>query len=83
MRQHYILIQIAKRGVGGGRGQRTIPNVQELVEQMELSYNLIAITLEKVWQFHIKLNIYLSFDSVFTPTYLLKRNESMCPQRRI
>ena len=41
----------------------------------------IAITLENTLAFLTKLNIYLSFDPVFSPRYLLKRNESIHPHK--
>lgn len=84
MRQHYIPTQMAKTE-GEGRGW-TIPNAQEHVEQLELLYTAcgnakLPSLWKTVWQFPIKLNMYLPSDSVFSPRYLLKRNESICPHK--
>lgn len=42
---------------------------------------MVQLLWETIWQFPMKLNIYLSYDP-FISRYQLKRNETVKPQKR-
>lgn len=63
----------------------TILNFDEDTEQLELLLVGVlngTVTLEKVWQFLLKFNIFPTLlPRNFTPKYLSKTSEILCPQK--